>query len=102
MPPNWRDYLYFGTAAVGDEPVFGNLRPKNDVEREIWRDYIAKGWNQGVDQANVMLQYGLDRLNRDLTGMISTPVRAPEQNHHARNCIASLGIFGAKRRGHRR
>lgn len=70
VPPNWRDYLYFGTAAVGDEPVFGNLRPKNDVEREIWRDYIAKGWNQGVDQANVMLQYGLDRLNRDLTGMI--------------------------------
>ena len=70
VPPNWREYLYFGTASAGDEPFFGNLRPKNDAEREIWREYIAKGWKQGVDQANVMLQYGLDRLNRDLTGMI--------------------------------
>ena len=70
VPPNWREYLYFGTASAGDEPFFGNLRPKNDAEREIWREYIAKGWKQGVDQANVMLQYGLDRLNRDLRGMI--------------------------------
>lgn len=70
VPPNWREYLSFGSGVTDDEPVFGNLRPKTDYEREVWREYIAKGWAQGVDQANVMLQYGLDRLNRDLTGMI--------------------------------
>ena len=70
VPPNWRDYLYFGKGDAEDEPIFGNMRPKTDYERQVWREYIAKGWVQGVDQANVMLQYGLDRLNRDLVGMI--------------------------------
>jgi len=70
VPPNWRDYLFFGKGDSEDEPVFGNMRPKTDYERQVWREYIARGWTQGVDQANVMLQYGLDRLNRDLLGMI--------------------------------
>lgn len=70
VPPNWRDYLYFGKGDSEDEPVFGNMRPKTDYERQVWREYIAKGWTQGVEQANVMLQYGMDRLNRDLLGMI--------------------------------
>jgi defect in organelle trafficking protein DotC len=70
VPPNWREYLVFGKFETPEEPFFGSISPKNDAEREIWREHIAKGWGQGVDQANVMLQYGLDRLNRDLTGMI--------------------------------
>lgn len=70
VPPNWRDYLWFGNADKEDEISVGNMRPKTDYERQLWREYIGKGWQQGIDQANVMLQYGLDRLNRDLTGMI--------------------------------
>lgn len=71
VPPNWREYLYFGTGHASDDDfVFGGMRPKNDEERQVWREYIAKGWHQGVEQANIMLQYGLDRLNRDLLGMI--------------------------------
>jgi len=70
VPPNWREYLFFGKGDSEDEPVFGNMRPKTDYERQVWREYIARGWTQGVEQANVMLQYGLDRLNRDLLGMI--------------------------------
>lgn len=71
VPPHWRDYLSFGTAdATSDEPLMGHMRPRTDAERDIWREFIAKGWHQGVDQANVMLQYGLDRLNRDMLGMI--------------------------------
>ncbi len=70
VPPNWREYLSFGTGKGSDEPVFGAMRPKNDAERQMWRQYIAEGWEQGIEQANVMLQYGLDRLNRDMLGMI--------------------------------
>lgn len=71
VPPNWREYLYFGTGNTSDDDfVFGGMRPKNEEERQVWREYIAKGWHQGVEQANIMLQYGLDRLNRDLLGMI--------------------------------
>lgn len=70
VPPNWRDYLWFGNADKDDDVSFGNMRPKTDYERQLWREYIGKGWQQGIDQANVMLQYGMDRLNRDLTGMI--------------------------------
>lgn len=70
VPPNWRDYLYFGNGDSEDESFSSNMRPKTDYERQVWREYISKGWDQGVDQANVMLQYGLDRLNRDLLGMI--------------------------------
>lgn len=70
VPPNWRDYLWFGSVATDDDVASGNIRPKTDYERQLWREYVGKGWQQGMDQANVMLQYGLDRLNRDLTGMI--------------------------------
>lgn len=70
VPPNWRDYLWFGNAEKDDDIGMGNIRPKTDYERQLWREYIGKGWNQGIDQANVMLQYGLDRLNRDFSGMI--------------------------------
>lgn len=71
VPPHWRDYLSFGTGETADdEPLAGGIRPKTEPEREIWRQHIAKGWHQGVDQANVMLQYALDKLNRDMLGMI--------------------------------
>lgn len=70
VPPNWRDYLWFGNADKDDEMTMGNMRPKTEYERQLWREYIGKGWLQGIEQANVMLQYGLDRLNRDMTGMI--------------------------------
>lgn len=70
VPPNWREYLLFGDGGVNDDALFGNLRPKNEVENQIWREYISKGWHQGFNQANVMLQYGLDNLNRDILGMI--------------------------------
>lgn len=70
VPPNWRDYLWFGNADKDDDIGMGNMRPKTDYERQLWREYIGKGWNQGIDQANVMLQYGFDRLNRDFSGMI--------------------------------
>lgn len=69
-PPNWRDYLWFGNAEKDEDIGMGNIRPKTDYERQLWREYIGKGWNQGIDQANVMLQYGLDRLNRDFSGML--------------------------------
>lgn len=70
VPPSWREYLSFGTGESNDDYSFASLRPRNEFEQQIMREYISTGWGQGVDQANVMLQYGLDRLNRDIQGMI--------------------------------
>lgn len=69
-PPNWRDYLWFGSGKTSDDDAADFLRPKNDHERQVFRNAIAKGWHQGVEQANVMLQYAMDRLNRDVLGML--------------------------------
>jgi len=70
VPPNWREYLSFDPGDKDDSQDFGTIHPKTEYEHQVWREYIAKGWEQGIEQGNVMLQYGLDRLNRDLLGMI--------------------------------
>lgn len=70
VPPSWREYLTFSKPAVDRSLLLSGLIPRSDEEREIWKLAVRDGWNQGVDQANLMLQYGLDRLNRDFVGMI--------------------------------
>lgn len=70
VPPNWREYLWFGSGQVADDGAGEFLRPKTDYERQVLRTAIAKGWHEGVQQANVMLQYAMDRMNRDVLGML--------------------------------
>jgi defect-in-organelle-trafficking protein DotC len=41
----------------------------SEEERNIWRSSVKNGWDQGVEQANIMLTQAMDRLNRDFTGM---------------------------------
>lgn len=68
--PNWRDYLTFKKPIVDNAYLYSALMPRDDEEEKIWQLAVADGWKQGVDQANLMLQYGMDRMNRDLTGML--------------------------------
>lgn len=71
--PNWRTYLSFenrGNAYEKLSYVSGEMKPSNDIEEEIWIDGTTEGWRIGLEQANVVLQQAMDRLNRDYVGMV--------------------------------
>ena len=69
VPPSWREYLDFPVPDL-QKSLITMLLPKTDEERHVWQLASTDGWKQGVDQANLMLNYGMDRLNRDFTGMM--------------------------------
>lgn len=69
VAPSWRSYLSF-PASHGVQSSYGMIRPTNSDEKGLWEQAVADGWRQGVDQANIMFEHSLDRLNRDFTGMI--------------------------------
>lgn len=67
-PPTWRQYLWMDYT----KPEYPNttLLPKSSQERQIWRVYTEKGWKNGVDQANTILEENIARLKEDFGGMI--------------------------------
>lgn len=65
---NWRSYLERSWGDVELPPDI--LRPKNDNERRDWREHIAIGWKQGIDQANETFANDLNRLQADFNGMV--------------------------------
>lgn len=67
-PPNWRDYLYMNYARP--ERPSNSLLPQNERERCIWDEYVTKGWNNGIKQANSIFRENLARLKRDYNGMV--------------------------------
>ena len=70
VAPNWRAYLSFPNPITESIATFGSMLPRDESERNMWDAGIVSGWTQGVDQANLMLRSGLDRMNRDFTGML--------------------------------
>jgi defect-in-organelle-trafficking protein DotC len=69
VAPNWREYLTFPRMSVEKSSLLTLLAPKTEEEREVWRQAVKSGWDQGVEQANLMLTQAMDRLNRDFNGM---------------------------------
>lgn len=67
-PPNWRQYLWMDYTKPEYPHV--SLLPTNKAEREIWCAYVDKGWQQGVDQANTILEESIARIKEDFVGMI--------------------------------
>ncbi len=67
-PPNWRQYLWMDYKTP-PKPS-STLLPKNKTEQTIWKKYITRGWNNGVEQGNTILEESIARLKEDLTGMI--------------------------------
>lgn len=67
-PPTWRQYLWLDYV----KPEYPNhtLLPKTKLERKIWCMYTAKGWKNGVDQANTILEENIARVKEDFGGMI--------------------------------
>ncbi len=67
-PRTWRVYLEREWGEVLPPPDI--LTPKNKEEREIWVEFIRKGWKAGYEQANEIFQEDLARLDSDFQGMV--------------------------------
>lgn len=66
--PNWRQYLWMDYKKP--EPPNTTLLPKNKEERAIWAECVEKGWKNGVNQANIILEESIARIKEDFRGMI--------------------------------
>ena len=70
---NWREYLTFPVESSAFEKyayVAGEMQPQDDIELKAWQEATIEGWGLGVNQANIILEQGMDRLNRDYLGMV--------------------------------
>ncbi|MFY7698565.1 MAG: type IV secretion system DotC family protein [Legionella sp.] len=67
-PPNWRQYIWMDYK----KPDYPNLTllPKSKIERTVWNQAVEKGWQNGIEQANVILEESLARLKEDFVGMV--------------------------------
>ncbi|KTD64390.1 defect in organelle trafficking lipoprotein DotC [Legionella spiritensis] len=67
-PPTWRQYLWMDYK----KPEYPNvtLLPKNKEEQRIWKYYVTKGWKNGIEQANTILEESIARIKEDYVGMI--------------------------------
>ena len=67
-PPTWRQYLWMDY--VKPENPNSTLLPKTKTEKQLWVTYTEKGWKNGVDQANTILEESISRVKEDFGGMI--------------------------------
>ncbi len=67
-PPTWRQYLWMDFTQP--EYPHTSLLPKSKEEQAIWCDYLKKGWQQGIEQANIILEENVARIKQDFAGMI--------------------------------
>jgi defect-in-organelle-trafficking protein DotC len=67
-PPNWRQYLWMDY--VKPEAPNVSLLPKTKAEKEVWCSFTEKGWKNGIDQANIILEENISRIKEDFGGMI--------------------------------
>ncbi len=65
---NWRQYLYRNFTEVVEPPDL--LRPSNKEEREQWKQWVKKGWDQGIQQAEEIFEEDLNVLTADYEGMV--------------------------------
>lgn len=67
-PPDWRYYLWMDY----QKPAKPNstLLPKTKEERLVWAECVEKGWKNGVEQANTILEESIARIKEDYLGMI--------------------------------
>ncbi len=66
--PNWREYLWMDYEPP--ETPHASLLPSTKDEAMVWKTYVARGWQQGVEQANTILEESIARIKQDFNGMI--------------------------------
>lgn len=64
----WRTYLERDWGEIDLPPDI--LRPENKEERKLWSDLVARGWEEGVAQADEIFQDDLLVLQADFQGMV--------------------------------
>lgn len=67
VAPDWRTYLYEPIEQLAP-PAHASL-PKNKSQLEIWKQFVRKGWENGIRQANLSFELNHSRLIRDLEGI---------------------------------
>ncbi len=67
-PPNWRQYLWMDY----QQPEYPNvsLLPRTRREKQVWSYYVEKGWQNGIEQAAIILEESIARIKEDYVGMI--------------------------------
>lgn len=66
--PNWRNWLLL--PITKPKKVNSILLPVNEKEEIWWRKSVQKGWNQGVEQAKLVMIDQVYRLEREMRGII--------------------------------
>jgi len=54
LPPTWRQYLWMDYKKP--ETPHLSLLPKTKDERQVWKTFVEQGWNNGIEQANNILE----------------------------------------------
>lgn len=67
-PRHWRQYLDRDWGAIDPPPDV--LKPNNEEERAIWKEHVAKGWTEGLAQADDVFEMDLNALVADFNGMV--------------------------------
>lgn len=67
-PRDWRNYLERIWGEV--EPPPDILRPRDYEERQKWREWVRKGWREGIEQANLIFEVDLNQLLSHYNGMV--------------------------------
>ena len=66
-PPSWREYLI--RPVVPPELPNPSLFPQTSAEKAIWIKEVTDGWRDGLEQAEQINEFDIQRLERDYTGM---------------------------------
>lgn len=67
-PRHWRQYLDRDWGAIDPPPDV--LKPNSEDERAIWKEHVAKGWTEGLAQADDVFEMDLNALVADFNGMV--------------------------------
>ncbi|MDX2346663.1 MAG: type IV secretion system DotC family protein [Legionella sp.] len=92
-PPNWRQYLWMDYHKPEEPHV--SMLPTTKEERQVWCYFVEQGWQNGIDQADTILNENIARIKEDFSGMIlyrkllaMNMVSAPYVSH------TDLGVTG--------
>ncbi|MDD3288743.1 MAG: type IV secretory system conjugative DNA transfer family protein [Alphaproteobacteria bacterium] len=65
---DWHLYMERDWGRVDPPP--GLLLPKDEEERNLWRKWVAEGWEEGIKQAQETFESDLTRMTNDFVGMV--------------------------------
>jgi defect-in-organelle-trafficking protein DotC len=67
-PRTWRAYLERQWGDITPPPEI--LFPTSKAELELWHNFVDRGWQAGIEQADEIFQADLNKLASDYNGMV--------------------------------